>query len=293
VTAPREAKPNLPFPLTVQGFGRRYSRVRPWAIRGASLAFPDGSITALVGPNGAGKSTLIRACLGFERPDEGRILVGGFDSQRHRREAVALVSYVPQMVALYRGLTIGDHLTMAALARASVFDQAYATSLIQRAELSVSLRADELSGGERVQVALALALAVKAPLMLLDEPQASLDPLARGEFFRTFLQEVRSREGTAVVSSHVVSDVEGVCDRLVVLGRGTVLLESSIADAKSRFRTVEAEQRSQQPIVGRFVRSTGQPAALVESQAEGMPATLEDVVLGHLAAARGLREEAA
>ena len=97
-------------PLRVEGFGRRYRRTRPWAVRDASFAVPDGSITALVGANGAGKSTLIRACLGFERPDDGRILVYGIDPRQDRTRVVESIGYVPQSAALYRSLTIGDHL---------------------------------------------------------------------------------------------------------------------------------------------------------------------------------------
>lgn len=96
-------------PLRTERFGRRYKRSRPWAVRDLTLEVAEGSITALVGPNGAGKSTLIRACLGFEPPNEGRVLVYGRDPQRQRTNAVNAIGYVPQQPALYRSLTIGDH----------------------------------------------------------------------------------------------------------------------------------------------------------------------------------------
>ena len=100
-------------PLRTEHFGRRYRRNRPWAVRDLTLTVPAGSITALVGPNGAGKSTLIRASLGFEPPDEGRVFIDGVDPQRNRSRAVDAIGYVPQSSALYRGLTIRDHFVLA------------------------------------------------------------------------------------------------------------------------------------------------------------------------------------
>lgn len=123
-----------------------------------TLTIPPSGITALVGPNGAGKSTLIRACVGFERPDEGRVFVFGIDPQRRRAAAVGRIGYVPQSTALYRGLTIRDHLVMGISARAD-FDAAYAQSRIVDAGLEAERTLGELSGGEQAQVALALALA--------------------------------------------------------------------------------------------------------------------------------------
>src|SRR5687768_9431512 len=104
-------------PLETQGFGRRYRRRQAWAVRDVSLSIPTGAIAALVGPNGAGKSTLIRACIGFERPDEGRILVFGADPRRHRADVVGSIGYVPQTAAMYRVLTVSDHMELAAAAR--------------------------------------------------------------------------------------------------------------------------------------------------------------------------------
>ena len=119
-------------PLVAEHVGRRYRRTRPWAVRDLSLVVPEGSITALVGPNGAGKSTLIRAALGFERPDEGRLLVFGVDPRRDRTRVVNSLGYVPQGPSLYRNLTIADHLTLARAARSS-FDRSYAHARIRGA----------------------------------------------------------------------------------------------------------------------------------------------------------------
>jgi len=272
-------------PLVADRFGRRYRRTRPWAVRGVSFAVPEGSITALVGANGAGKSTLIRACLGFERPDEGRLLVAGIDPRRDRTKAVNAVGYVPQSASLYRNLTIGDHLTLGGAARAS-FDRPYALARVRGAGLSEDRPIGDLSGGEQAQVALALALGTRAPLLLLDEPLASLDPLARRDFLTTLVDDVRGRGATALLSSHIVTDVEQACDRLVVLADGRLVLDAAVATAKEQFRTVAAVDVEGPAAIGTFAGHAGELLALVRDTSAGRTASLEEIVLGHLAAAR-------
>lgn len=279
-------------PLQTEGYGRRYRRNRPWAVRDLSLTVPEKSITALVGPNGSGKSTLIRACLGFETADAGRILVFGADPQRQRMAATEAIAYIPQAASLYRSLTIADHLTMAAAARPS-FDRAYAVARIETAGLSARRKVGELSGGEQAQVALALALGTRAPLLLLDEPLGSLDPLARRDFLAAMTIDVRGRGATAVVSSHLIGDVEHICDRLIVMAAGRLTLASSVSDAKQRFRTVTDAEPSDEGLVGVFYGPTGEALGLVDGGSRGRPATMEEIVLGYLAAARTPRHEVA
>lgn len=275
-------------PLRVETFGRRYRRSRPWAVRGLSLAVPEGSVTALVGPNGAGKSTLIRACLGFERPDEGRILVAGVDPQRDRQGAVNSIGYVPQAASLYRNLTIGDHLTMARSARPS-FDRQNARGRLQAVGLSEDRTVGDLSGGEQAQVALALALGTRAPLLLLDEPLASLDPLARRDFLTTLMADIRERGATVLLSSHIVTDVEQACDRIVVLADGHLVLDAAVAVARDQFRTLSAADLDGEVAIGTFAGPDGEPLALVRDRSVGRPPSLEEIVLGHLAAGRTRR----
>ncbi len=272
-------------PLRVEAFGRRYRRTRPWAVRDVTVALPDGSITALVGPNGAGKSTLIRACLGFERPNEGRTLVTGIDPTRDRVAAVNAIGYVPQAASLYRSLTVGDHLDLARIARPS-FDRAYALERVRSAGLTEGRRISELSGGEQAQVALALALGTRAPLLLLDEPLASLDPLARRDFLRTLVDDVHARGATALLSSHIVTDIEQACDRLIVLAGGHLLLDVAVEVARREHRTVPIDRLGGRIPIGTFPAPAGEPLALVRGAEVGQPATLEEVVLGYLAAAR-------
>jgi ABC-2 type transport system ATP-binding protein len=278
-------------PLLVEGFGRRYKRNRPWAVRNASFTLPNGSITALVGPNGAGKSTLIRSCIGFERPDEGRVLVFGVDPSRTPAVVVGKVGYVPQAASLYRGLTVADHLTIALAARPT-FDRTSAIVHLAAVGLAPKRVVGELSGGEQAQVALALALGTRAELLLLDEPLASLDPLARRDFLARLVVDVRERGATAVLTSHIVGDVEQVCDRLVVLGYGRIILDSSIELAKAEYSTIRASELAGQDAVGFFSGPQGEQLALIRSAQSGN-ATLEEIVLGHLASVRRGRAEAA
>ena len=281
--------------LEAHAYGKRYRRGN-WALRGVDLGVPEGSITALVGPNGSGKSTLIRSWIGFERATEGRVTTGGVDPARNRAAAVAKVGYVPQSPSLYRDLTVADHITLASTLRDG-FDGAAASRHVERLSIPLGARAGELSGGEAAQVGLALALGTRAPILLLDEPLASLDPLARREFLHLMIEAVRASGGTALLSSHVITDIEQACDRLIVLGKGHTLLDLTIAEALAHHRVVEAEDLpavASNEVVGRFPAPDGVPLALIRTPAvaavadpaAGRPATLEEVVIGHLAAGR-------
>lgn len=271
--------------LRAEGYGRRYRRRGPWAVRDLDIEIPHGSITALVGPNGAGKSTLIRSWMGFERPDEGRLFVDELDVVRNRTRAVEKLGYVPQGSALYRNLSVADHFALAMSYRPG-FNRPFAAQRVAEAEVNEDRRVGELSGGEQAQVALALALGTGAPVLLLDEPLASLDPLARREFLAVLVDHVRASDRTAVLSSHIVTDVQQACDWLVVLSKGRLLLHTTVAEASSRHRTLKAPD-AKDGVVGRFVGPEGKPLALVESKDPGLPvATLEEIVLGYLASQR-------
>ena len=284
--------------LEAHGFGKRYRR-RTWALRNVDLTVPEGSITALVGPNGSGKSTLIRSWIGFERATEGRLMTGGVDPQRDRKGAVERVGYVPQSPSLYRDLTIADHIALAVTLRAG-FDATMAAGYVERLSIPLRAKASELSGGEQAQVGLALALATRAQILLLDEPLASLDPLARREFLHLMVEAVRAAGATALLSSHVITDIEQACDRLIVLGKGHTLLDLSISEALAHHRIVEApaaeaaELVGSDAVIGSFPAPAGEPLSLVRVAVVapvgeaplGRAPTLEEVVIGHLAAGR-------
>jgi ABC-2 type transport system ATP-binding protein len=271
-----------------QGVGKRYRRRRPWALKDVDVAVPAGSITALVGPNGAGNSTLINAGVGFERPSAGRVLVDGVDPWRERGRAILKVGYVPQSPSLYRELTVEDHVALAVSLRPG-FDHHLARRRLDQLAIPLNSRADELSGGQQAQVGLALALGTRAPVLLLDEPLASLDPLARREFLHVLVDAVRADGATALLSSHVITDIEQACDRLLVLGGGRKLLDLSIAESIAAHRVVETRAPGDD-VVGTFMHVDGSQVSLVRSGPgaipRGRPASLEEVVLGHLAAGR-------
>ena len=291
--------------LEAHGFGKRYRR-RTWALRNVDLTVPEASITALVGPNGSGKSTLIRSWIGFERATEGRLVTGGVDPQRDRKRAVERVGYVPQSPSLYRDLTIADHIAFAETLRVG-FDGQMAAGYVERLSIPLRAKAGDLSGGEQAQVGLALALATRAQILLLDEPLASLDPLARREFLHLMVEAVREAGATALLSSHVITDIEQACDRLVVLGKGHTLLDLSIAEALAHHRIVDGTAADATglggagSVIGGFPAPAGEPLALVRVPSVvdvgtlpiGRPATLEEVVIGHLAAGRQRAADAA
>jgi ABC-2 type transport system ATP-binding protein len=277
--------------LETNDVGKRYGR-RRWVIRHVDIAVPDGSITALVGPNGSGKSTLLKAWIGFERPSEGRVLVDGIDPWRTRAAGLMRIGYVPQAPSLYRELTVADHVSLAGSLRPG-FDATLARRRLDELDIPLTSRADQLSGVQQAQVGLALALGTRAPVLLLDEPLASLDPLARREFLHVLIRSVRADGVTVLLSSHVITDIEQACDRLLVLAAGRALLDVPIAGAIAEHRVLAAgTERGHGTVVGTFPGPDGERLDLVAGGGDvgaGRAATLEEVVLGHLASARGDR----
>ena len=266
--------------LQARGLAKRYGR-RTWALEGIDLDIPAGGITALVGPNAAGKSTLIKTWIGFERPTRGSVSVMGIDPWRDRSGALDHLGYVPQSPALYDGLSVEDHLDFAVQLRPG-FDRSAARTRLDQLGIPRGTGARSLSGGQQAQVALALALGTRAPILLLDEPLASLDPLARREFLHVLADAVRADGATALLSSHIVTDVEQFCDRLVVLGVGRVLLHERVTAALQRHHITPGAVNG---AVSTFAAADGAPNSLVVGVGQ-RPATLEEVVLGYLAAGR-------
>ncbi len=277
--------------LEAHDLAKRYRR-GAWALTGIDLEIPAGGITALVGPNAAGKSTLIKTWVGFERPTRGSVRVAGVNPWQNRAAALDHIGYVPQSPALYDGLTVEDHLDMAVLLRPT-FDRNLARERLDQLGIPRAAGARSLSGGQQAQVALAIALGTRAEVLLLDEPLASLDPLARREFLHVVTDAVRTDGGTALLSSHIVTDVEQACDRLIVLGVGRVLLQASVADAVATHRVAPADDAVGE-VIATFAGPAGERVAL-QREGNGRPATLEEIVLGYLASARAVpkREQAA
>ena len=275
-----------PVMLRAVGLQKRFQR-GTLALDTLDLEIRAGTTTALVGPNGAGKSTLIKAWVGFERPTRGGVEVAGIDPWRHRAAALERVGYVAQTPALYREFTVADHLALAATLRPA-FDRSLAQRRLDELAIPLGSLAERLSGGQRAQVSLALALGTHAEVLLLDEPLASLDPLARREFLHIVRDSVRTDGSTVLLSSHVITDIEQACDHLIVLGNGRKLLDASIAAAVADHTVVESWESLPGETVGRFLGPSGDPLALLRGAAGPMtrPATLEEVVLGYLVSGR-------
>ena len=265
---------------------KRYRRT--WALRRVDFELAGGGVTALVGPNGAGKSTLLKLCIGFERPTGGRLTVGGVDPQRDRGGAVSLIGYVPQAPTLYRELSVLDHLDLAGALRPG-FDRAHARKRLSDLGIPLESTPGQLSGGQAAQVWLAVALGTRAPLLLLDEPLANLDPLARREFLQVVVDAAASGDVTVLLSSHVITDVEPVARRLLLLADGRILIHDAIPAVRAVHR---AHRRGTVEITGelvsRFPDRDGESLDLrrTEASAPGTPATLEEIVLGYLASVR-------
>src|ERR1017187_8452199 len=199
--------------LESRGLGKRYRQLQ--ALTDCTLSIPAGHIVGLVGPNGAGKSTLLNLAVGLLAPTSGTITV--LDGRPSDGPAqLGRVGFVAQDTPTYAGLSVAKHLRMGAYLNAN-WDQGLAEGRIDQLGLDPRQRAGSLSGGQRAQLALTLAVAKRPELLLLDEPVASLDPLARREFLQGLMEIVAEHGVSVVLSSHLVADLERVCDYLVVL----------------------------------------------------------------------------
>jgi ABC-2 type transport system ATP-binding protein len=270
--------------IEIRRLSKRYRR-ETWALRDVDLLVRPGETVALVGPNGAGKSTLIRALIGFERVQATRLAVGGADPRRHRSSVIRSVGYVPQGDCLFGDLTVEQHLELSRELRSS-FVPSVARERLDALAINPMHKVAALSGGQRAQVMLAIALATQAPVLLLDEPLASLDPLARRQFLRGLPAATGGRNVTVLLASHNVGDVEESCERLVVLGSGRILLDADIASARSAHRLLSGQPAERaHGVVGRFAGPRGEVLAVVRADSTDAieEPTLEQLVLGYLA----------
>ena len=201
--------------IDTQGLGKRYRGKQ--ALSECTLSVPAGAITGLVGPNGAGKSTFLNLVTGMLAPTEGAIRVLG----QAPGTQLAKVGFVAQDTPVYAGMTIADHFRLGARLNPA-WDQSYASARMARLGLDVKQKAGKLSGGQRAQLALTMAIAKHPSLLILDEPVAALDPLARRGFLDELTEAAGIRQMSIVLSSHLVSDLERVCNWLIVLNGGRV-----------------------------------------------------------------------
>jgi ABC-2 type transport system ATP-binding protein len=211
--------------IQASGLGKQYRRT--WALRDCTLAIPEGRVTGLVGPNGAGKTTLLRLAGGLLAPTRGTISVLG-ERPAAGPAQLARAGFVAQDTPVYARMTVAGHLRLGAWLNPG-WDEKLARQRIGQLGLDPRQRAGSLSGGQRAQLALTLALAKRPGLLILDEPVASLDPLARREFLRGLMEAVAEHGLSVVLSSHLVADLQRVCDYLVVLVASRVRVAGEVS----------------------------------------------------------------
>lgn len=214
--------------LTATRLGKRYGR--KWALRDCELEIPEGRIAGLVGPNGAGKSTLLHVAVGLLEPTEGAIEVPG------------RIGFLAQDAPVYASLSVADHLRFGRHMNPE-WDEAFARNRITELDLDPKQRAGRLSGGQRSQLALTLALAKRPDVLLLDEPVASLDPLARRDFLATLTSYVAEHGISVVLSSHLLADLERVCDFLVLITSARVQLADDVDELLASHRRIHGPRR--------------------------------------------------
>ena len=221
--------------LRTRALGKRYGSL--WALRECTLEVPTGSVTALVGPNGAGKTTLLQLAVGLSEPSHGEVLVFGASPRKEPRQVLPRIGFVAQDHPLYRAFRLRELLKLGATLNPR-WDDEFARDRLDRLDLPLGQRVGTLSGGQQAQVALTLALAKRPELLLLDEPVASLDPLARREFLQSLMEAVAEGGLTVVLSSHILADLERVCDHLVILSRSEVQLAGPIDEIVGAHRVL-------------------------------------------------------
>jgi ABC-2 type transport system ATP-binding protein len=277
--------------LRTEGLGRRYGS--KWALRDCTVEVPEGTVTALVGPNGAGKTTLLQLAVGLARPSAGSVRVLGGDPYREARAVLPRVGFVAQEHPLHAGFTIAEMLTLGRKLNPS-FDMAFASARVEQLELPTNQKVNTLSGGQQSQVALTLALAKRPQFLLLDEPVAALDPLARREFLNSLMEAVTETGLTVLLSSHIVADLERVCDHLVILSQARTQLAGSIDEIVAGHKLLTGPRTDPGEIarmhaVIRASHTERQTTLLVKTNGhvydtcwEQHPIDLEEIVLAYL-----------
>ena len=212
--------------ISAERLGKRYGH--KWALRDCTLSVPAGRVVGLLGPNGAGKTTLLHLAAGLLSASTGTITVLGAGPGEGRSQ-LSKVGFVAQDAPMYAGLSVGRHLRMGAYLNAT-WDHQMAERRIERLGLDLRQKAGALSGGQRAQLALTIAVAKRPELLLLDEPVASLDPLARREFLQSLMEIVAVGGVSVVLSSHLIADLERVCDYVVILVSSQVQLAGDLSD---------------------------------------------------------------
>src|SRR5438105_9764604 len=223
------------FALEAQGLGKRYGK--KWALRDCTLNVPTGSVAALVGPNGAGKTTLLHLAVGLTDPTAGSVRILDRSARTEPQFVLPRIGFVAQEHPLYRRFRIDEMLKTAAKLNA-IWAAELARGRLARLQIPLDQKVGTLSGGQQAQVALTLALAKRPELLVLDEPVAALDPLARREFLQSLMEAVADGGLTVLLSSHILTDLERVCDYMILLSRSEVQLAAPIDDIVGQHRVL-------------------------------------------------------
>ena len=239
------------------GLGVRYGK--SWAVRDCTLEIPEGHIVALVGSNGAGKTTLLHCAVGLTAPTSGAITV--LDGiQAGALDALERVAFVAQDAPLYAHLSVREMLEVAENLNRR-FDRSLATTRLSALDISLRHKVGKLSGGQQAQLALTLALARRPELLILDEPLARLDPVARHDVM-ALVMSIAAEEGLSVVfSSHVVSELERVADYLILMSHGRVQMTGEIDELVARHAVVSGPTESAEHVAEQFCVVNAQQAA--------------------------------
>jgi ABC-2 type transport system ATP-binding protein len=277
--------------IETESLGRRYRK--QWALFDCSLSIPSGSVVGLVGPNGAGKTTLLHLVVGLLKASSGTLLVLGDPPAL----ALPRIGFVAQDLPVYPRLTVMQHLRMGDWLNPT-WDHDFALGRLDALGLDPRQRAGTLSGGQRAQISLTMALAKRPELLVLDEPVASLDPLARREFLQTLMEVVAARGVTVLLSSHLIGDIERVCDHLILLVAGRVALSGEVDDLLSSHRHLTGPRRDdgRLPATQKIIESShvDRQSTLLVYAAQPIldpawtvtPVTLDDLVLAYMRQAR-------
>jgi ABC-2 type transport system ATP-binding protein len=276
--------------IETRGLGKRYRRVT--ALSDCTVTVPEARISALVGPNGAGKTTLLRLLAGLAKPTAGEMAVLG-GTPRQDPAFLTEIGYLAQEIPLYRRFTAEDHIGIGAHLNPR-WDAGSVRDRLRSLNIPLDRAVGKLSGGQRAQVALALTLAKRPRLLLLDEPVAALDPLARRNFLAMLAVAVADGGLTVVLSSHLVADLERVADHLILLAASRVQLCGDIDALLAEHHVLVGPRKPATAIekthtVVQAVRTARQSTLLVRGNApvydpdwESTDIGLEEMVLGYM-----------
>lgn len=279
--------------LEATSLSKRYRKT--WALRDCDLVLPAGRVVGLVGPNGAGKTTLLHLAVGLLDATAGEIRVFDWSPRVHTTLVLSRVGFMAQDRPLYEGFSVSDTLEMGRQLNPR-WDGPYAKERLVRLGIPMDRRVKNLSTGQRAQVALTIALGKRPDLLLLDEPVANLDPLARSDFLQELMATVAEDGTTVILSSHIVAELERVCDYLVILADGNVRLAGEVDELIGSHALVVGPRRegtTRDPSVVEVTHADRQTSRLVRTSrpehahvcpdgTSVRPATLEELVLAYL-----------